>query len=57
MKKEIIAIGFLFTLMAFSGCVAVGDVFKAGMWTTVIIIVVIIALVLFIYNKFSGRNK
>lgn len=57
MKKQAIAIGFLFVLMTFSGCVAAGDVYKAGVWTTIIVIVLIVVLVLFIYNKFSGKKN
>ena len=58
MQKEITTIGFvLLLMMLLPGCVAVGDVFKAGVWTTIIVLVLIVALVLYIYSKFSGKNK
>ncbi|MER2997218.1 hypothetical protein [Pontibacter populi] len=44
----------LFILMAFtlSSCELVGDIFEAGMWTALIIIVLIILLVVWIFRKF-----
>ncbi|HEY4650016.1 MAG TPA: hypothetical protein VIG72_01330 [Pontibacter sp.] len=43
----------LFILMAFtlSSCELVGDIFKAGMWTAVVVIVLIILLVAWIFRK------
>ncbi len=34
-----------------SSCEAIGDIFKAGLWVGVIIVVVIIALVLWLIGK------
>lgn len=39
------------TTTAFSGCEVIGGIFKAGMWSAVIIIVVIVALILFLVGK------
>ncbi|MBJ6117403.1 hypothetical protein JAO76_04335 [Pontibacter sp. BT310] len=46
----------LFVLMAFtlSSCELVGDIFKAGMWTALVVIVIIILLVVWIFRKFRG---
>ncbi|WP_207495058.1 hypothetical protein [Aridibaculum aurantiacum] len=38
-----------------SGCEVVGDIFKAGMWIGVIIVVIIIAVVLWLLRKIKGR--
>ncbi|MBA9079384.1 MULTISPECIES: hypothetical protein [Rufibacter] len=48
--------GYFFALMmlvtlTLSSCELVGDIFKAGMWTAVIIIVLIIVLVMWLFRK------
>jgi hypothetical protein len=35
-----------------TGCAVVGDIFKAGMWTSIIIIVLIIVLVIWLFGRF-----
>ena len=40
-----------------SGCQAIGDIFKAGMWTGVIVVILIIAIIIFIVAKLFSRNK
>jgi uncharacterized membrane protein YkvI len=40
--------------MAASGCEAIGDIFKAGMWVGALFIVIIIAIVGFIAAKIRG---
>lgn len=42
-------------LSVMSGCGVIGDVFKTGMWTGIIITVAIIALIVFLLWK--SRNK
>ena len=41
----------LVLLVSLSGCEAIAGIFKAGMWTGVIVIVAIIALVLYLIGK------
>ena len=51
-KNQTFLLFVLFALAtSLSSCEAIGTIFKAGMWTTVIIIVVIVALILFIVGK------
>lgn len=38
-------------LLGLSSCELIGDIFKAGMWVGIIIVVGIIALVLFLIRK------
>jgi hypothetical protein len=38
-------------LLSLSSCELIGDIFKAGMWVGVILVVGIIALILFILRK------
>ena len=41
----------LFITSATSGCQAIGDIFKAGVWVGVIIVVVVIAIILWLISK------
>jgi len=47
-------LAFLFTTMI-SSCSAIEGIFKAGMFTGILIIVVIIALVIFVINRASKK--
>jgi cytosine/uracil/thiamine/allantoin permease len=41
-----------------SGCDLVAGIFKAGVWTGIIVIVIIVALLIWILSKlFGGRNN
>ena len=40
-------------IMLFPGCQAIGDIFKAGIWVGIIIVIAIIAIVGFIIKMFS----
>ncbi|WP_460891057.1 hypothetical protein [Rufibacter soli] len=47
---------YFFALMAvltitLSSCDVIGDIFKAGMWASVIIIVLVILLILWLFRK------
>jgi len=36
-----------------SSCEVVGDIFEAGMWTALIVIVLVILLIVWIFRKFT----
>lgn len=40
-----------------SGCEAIGSIFKAGVWTGTIGVILLIVLVIFIVSKLFSRNK
>ncbi len=40
-----------------SSCQAIGDIFKAGAWTAIIGIVIVVAIIFWIISKVSGGNK
>ena len=46
----------LLLVAALSGCELAGDIFEAGAWTGIIIVVVIVALVLWLLGKLFGRK-
>lgn len=43
----------MFTLQ---GCELVGDIFKAGVWVGILIVIGIIALIVFLISKVSGKR-
>ena len=50
--KQFITLSFLsMVLVMMSGCQVIGDIFKAGVWVGIIVVVVIIALVLWLIGK------
>jgi len=49
-KLELLAL-VLVSVILFPGCQAIGDIFKAGMWVGVIVVVIIVALVLWLIGK------
>jgi hypothetical protein len=59
MNKKLMALlpAILMASFLLSGCQAIGDIFKAGMWTGVIVVILIVAIVIFIISKLFSRNK
>ena len=57
MKHHIIFFSFLGVLFtSFSGCSVIADIFKAGVFVGILVVVVIVALIVFIFRKMSNRN-
>ena len=42
--------------MLFSGCQAIGEIFKAGMWSGILIVIFVVALVLYFISK-AGKKS
>jgi hypothetical protein len=55
MFKNLVLLLLVFMTGLLGGCAVVGDIFKAGVWVGVLIVVGIIALVIFIITR--GSNK
>lgn len=57
--KRFIPMALLFTLVAtlLTSCEAIEGIFKAGMWTGVIIVVAVVALIIWIISKVAGGKK
>jgi len=49
--KQLLAVLIILLSTTLTSCQAIGDVFKAGMWVGVIVVVAIIALVLWLIGK------
>ncbi len=50
--SPLLVLAFVFTVI-FPGCEFIGDVFKAGVWVGVIIVVAILAVIALIIKMFS----
>lgn len=47
----------LIMAVAFSSCQAIGDIFKAGAWTAIIGIIIVVALIFWIVSKVGGGKS
>jgi len=45
---------FVLTAVMLTGCELVGDIFEAGIWAGVIIVVLVIVLIVWLIRKFMG---
>ena len=52
--KSIHQLSFLLLAMmvTFSSCELIGDIFEAGFWTAIIVIVLVIGLIIWLLNRF-----
>ena len=48
-------IAILLTVFTLSGCQVIGDIFKAGVWSGVLLVVVIVGGVIFLIAKATGK--
>lgn len=51
MKNSFLIALFLVIVTTLSSCEAIGDIFKAGMWVGIIIVIIIVGLVLWLIGK------
>ena len=57
MKNKYVSLMLLSsTILLFSGCEAIAGIFKAGVWSGVIMVAVVIALIVFVIAK-MGKGK
>jgi hypothetical protein len=54
MKQIILFLCILVITFSISSCQAIGDIFKAGVWVGIIVVVGVIALIIFLIK---GRSK
>jgi len=55
-NMNIYAIVVLFSLtITFSSCAAIAGIFKAGVWTGIIFVVVIIAIIIWIISRMTRK--
>ena len=57
MKRIGLLATILSTITLFSSCEVIGGIFKAGMWSGIIIVVIVVALIIWLISKFMGGNR
>jgi hypothetical protein len=46
----------LILLISLPGCEVIGDIFKAGVWTGILLIAVVVAVIIFIIGKLGSKK-
>jgi len=54
--KKIHVVALVALLISFGSCQIIGDIFKAGMWTGILVVFLGIGLVIFLLTRFGGRK-
>jgi TRAP-type C4-dicarboxylate transport system permease large subunit len=54
--KNILYPVLFFIIISLTGCELVGDIFKAGVWVGVLVVVAIVGLIIYLISKVSGRK-
>ena len=54
--KKIHVVALLALLISFGSCQIIGDIFKAGMWTGILVVFLGIGLVIFLLTRFGVRK-
>jgi len=56
MKNILLIITSLLLLMLFPGCEIVGGIFKAGVWTGVVFVILIIVLIIYLLRRMNKKE-
>ncbi|HLS95327.1 hypothetical protein BC792_10858 [Sphingobacterium allocomposti] len=48
---------FVFAVMTLTSCEVIGGIFKAGVWSGVILVVLVIALIIWIIARMAGGRR
>ena len=51
MKRSSIWMMALLVAMSFTSCQAIGDIFKAGFWVGIIVVIIVVALIIWVIRK------
>jgi hypothetical protein len=43
-------------MVSLSGCELAGDIFKAGVWVGVLVVVAIVGLIIYLISRLSGKK-
>ena len=56
MKKYSFIAILTFVTLFLSSCEVIGGIFKAGMWSGIIIVALVLAIIIWLISKFMGRK-
>lgn len=57
MRKLFPVSALLFLMSLLSSCEVIGGIFKAGMWTGILLIVVVVGVIIWILSKILGGGR
>ncbi|MBO9634471.1 MAG: phosphatidate cytidylyltransferase [Chitinophagaceae bacterium] len=55
MNKYVYIIGILLMSMGLTSCEVIGGIFKAGVWTGIIAVVLVVALIIFLISRMTKK--
>ena len=53
-RTPLLTFAIIAAAMTLSGCEMIGDILQAGIWMGIILVVFVIAIMFWLYRKFSG---
>jgi len=54
--RKLYSLTAILVITLLSSCELVGDIFEAGAWTGIILVVIIVAVIFWLFSKFRGRG-
>ncbi|HUH33053.1 MAG TPA: hypothetical protein VLZ28_03815 [Daejeonella sp.] len=54
--RKIYSLTAILVVTLLSSCELIGDIFKAGAYTGIIIVVIVVALIIWLFSKFRSRS-
>jgi ABC-type enterobactin transport system permease subunit len=57
MKRIGLLTAIFSTITLLSSCEVIGGIFKAGVWSGIIVVVIVIALIIWLISKFMGGRR
>ncbi len=54
--RNIIVLSIAVMMLTLTGCEVIGDIFSAGFYTALILVVIVIAIIVFVVAKLRGRR-
>jgi hypothetical protein len=55
-RTPLLPLAIVAMAMTLGGCDMIGGIFKAGLWMGVIFVVVVVAILFWLYRAFAGRR-
>ncbi|MBE9583512.1 hypothetical protein IM792_03550 [Mucilaginibacter sp. JRF] len=52
--RKLNILAFMLAIMSLSSCQLIGDIFKAGVYVGIIIVILVIAIIIWIIRKIAG---
>jgi hypothetical protein len=54
--KHLVVLSILIMMFTLTGCELIGDIFSAGFYTALFLVVLVIAIIVFVIAKLRGRR-